>query len=366
MTGESVWNALRPEDRELLAALTRACPNATLALVGGGVRDALLGLTPLDLDVVTEARVLDLANTTGLRFTYHPQFDNATLHLPDGRFLDLIRARGETYPAPGAPPVPYPADLLTDLARRDFSVNAMALNLHAHTLIDPHDGQDHLVRKVLHPLHARSFEEDPSRLGRAARLAVRLAFDLSAEGAQQIPDALRHAPHTPRLRGELNLTFHEPRPGAVLARLRQWHATGLYGRDGSEPLLRLDAQRAQGVNVPPVVYAAAWLHMQERAIDAAQAFQLGEKPLRLLQRALSDAPFAPFAPESVLRRALALPEPTRGLSGADVMALGVPPGPPVGRALAYLANLRRSGLVRSVDDERAALKAYLEGSTAEQ
>lgn len=367
MSAPRVWEALWPQDRALLARLASLAPQARLALVGGAVRDALLGLTPLDLDVVVDGGSVEaLARESGKRFAYHPQYDNATLHLEGGRTLDLVRARGETYAFPGASPTPFPADLETDLARRDFSVNALALDLREGTLLDPLDGQEDLARRTLRPLHPRSFADDPSRLARGARLAARLNFDLHPEGRAQVPDARRYAPHTPRLRGELPLAFHEPLPGAVFARLREWGAPDVFGADAAEVLLRLDEARAAGEGVAGAVYAAAWLAAQGEADARAAEYALGEKPLRLLERARGDACFPHGSPEAQLRRALELPEPPAGLSGADVVALGVPPGPRVGRALAHLAALRRAGQVAGKEDEARELKAYLERARYER
>ena len=96
--GREVWDRLHPEDREWLRSLAReAGPGARVALVGGAVRDALLGGTPLDLDVAVEgADAGALAAASGLPALVHPAFGNATVTLPDGRQADLVRTRRET------------------------------------------------------------------------------------------------------------------------------------------------------------------------------------------------------------------------------------------------------------------------------
>ncbi|MFD1732595.1 hypothetical protein ACFSC4_18415 [Deinococcus malanensis] len=124
----AVWRRLQPHDRAWLMQLATFAEGGRIALVGGAVRDALLGHTPLDLDVVVEGTpVLKVAEKTGLPLTFHPAFQNATLSLPDGRSADLVQARRETYPEPGTNPVPHPGTLADDLRRRDFSLNALAL-----------------------------------------------------------------------------------------------------------------------------------------------------------------------------------------------------------------------------------------------
>ena len=112
-----------------------------------------VGCTPQDLDVVLEgADVQGVAGHTGLPFTFHPAFQNATVTLPDGRHADLVRARRETYPLPGANPVPHPGTLEDDLRRRDFSLNALALPVTPRgpgPLLDVVGGLDDLHARVL-------------------------------------------------------------------------------------------------------------------------------------------------------------------------------------------------------------------------
>lgn len=367
----NAWAALQKRDRAFLARLARLAREAgpaRVALVGGAVRDALLGLTPLDLDVVVEGiSVQDLAQRTGLAFTYHPRYDNATLQLPDGRALDLIHARSETYPTPGGPPSVRPADLLADLARRDFALNAIALVVsddeHAE-LLDPHGGREDLTRRTLRPLTPHSFRDDASRIVRGARLAARLGLTLHADGLAQVPDARAHAPHTHRVRHEFPLVLSEPRPGRVLATLRNWGAPDILGSDASDALERLDALAEAGHDVPHVAYTAAWLGLQPDPAEAAHAYGAGDKALRLLERARGDEPAAERTPEHDVRYALRIPEPPHGLTGRDVLALGVSAGPAVGRALRYLADLRHAGLVRTREDEHEALAAYLQERTS--
>ncbi|AFZ65931.1 CCA tRNA nucleotidyltransferase [Deinococcus peraridilitoris] len=362
MNAERAWSALE-QDRQLLSELAQQAFPARLAVVGGALRDALLGRPARELDIVLEgASVAEFARQSQLPFTYHPRYDNATLRLPDGRFIDLIRTRGERYPSPGAAPEVFPADLHTDLARRDFSVNAMALDLRGGELIDPLGGQRDLTHSALRPLHDRSFRDDPSRLARGARLAARLEFDLEASGRAQVPDALRYAPQTRRLCGELALCFQEPFPGKVFERLQTWGAEHLFGANATSSLLLLDERRASGNAVPASIYGAVWLALQPDPAEASRRYGLGEKALRLLARARSEGRFALHTPEDEVRRALQLPVPLPGLAGADLVALGVAPGPAVGQALRFLQGLREAGEVSSAEDERAALKAYLESA----
>ncbi|UBV43182.1 CCA tRNA nucleotidyltransferase [Deinococcus taeanensis] len=359
-SGEDAWAQLSPPDRAWLAELAALAAPGGVALVGGAVRDALLGGTPLDLDVVVpEADVEALARATGLPFVFHPAFGNATLTLPDGRAVDLVRARREVYPVPGGNPVPLPGTLADDLRRRDFSLNALALRVSpAGTvrLVDVTGGLDDLRARVLRPLHAASFREDASRLVRGARLAARLKLRADRALLAQVPDALDMAERTPRLWAEVRLLLHEPRPGLAAAQLRAWGAGALL--PGTGLLDALDRRRDAGAVIPVTAYTAALLHAAPDPAALAERLNLGEKPGALLTRARSDTFFPEGSPERELR-VLLRPDTYTPLTGKDVLALGVLPGRAVGDALGHLSQLRRAGQVRSSEEERQALKAFL-------
>lgn len=160
-------------------------------LVGGTVRDLLLGRAGTDLDVMLVGDALELAAELaaeeGSRVTPYPRFLSATLHRPRGGRLDLAAARRESYARPGALPTVVAGMLDDDLKRRDFTINAMALALGPRSfgrLHDPHGGRADLRSKTLRPLREDSFVEDPTRLFRAVRFAARLGFAIPAPAAR--------------------------------------------------------------------------------------------------------------------------------------------------------------------------------------
>lgn len=179
--GEQVLEALAstPGGPQLLA-LSERCED--VALVGGSVRDLLLHRTPRELDVVLAhhpaAFAQELAQALGARLTTHERFGTALLQWEGGR-IDLARQRAETYPAPGALPEVRPGTVEEDLARRDFTVNAIAVAIGGErpgTLrVVEHAGED-LAAGRLRVLHERSFIDDPTRLWRLARYQARLGF----------------------------------------------------------------------------------------------------------------------------------------------------------------------------------------------
>ncbi len=166
-------------------------------LVGGPVRDLLLGLPVRDVDVLMSDQLEEVAEASARRLSArarrHPRFLTATIEGRDFR-IDMARARREVYPTPGSLPRVEPAELEEDFARRDFSVNAMALPLDAssgNSLLDPHGGLADLEARRLRVLHDGSFVDDPTRLYRAARYAARLRFRLESRTARLAREAVR-------------------------------------------------------------------------------------------------------------------------------------------------------------------------------
>src|SRR4051794_33719546 len=165
-----------------LERIREAAGGTPAYLVGGAVRDLLLGREDrADIDVVVEGDVAAIAAALGGEARSHERFGTATVRVGD-LVADLAAARAESYAHPGALPEVRPAALADDLARRDFSVNAMAIPLGGEArLIDPHEGAGDVERRALRVLHGRSFVDDPTRALRAARYAARLGFALDPE-----------------------------------------------------------------------------------------------------------------------------------------------------------------------------------------
>ncbi len=198
-------------------------------LVGGAVRDLLLGEGPVDLDLVVEGDAAPLARRIAERLggavQVHERFATATV-AAGGRHFDLARARSERYPTPGALPEVRPASLAEDLLRRDFSVHAVALAVGGTDLgrlrTVPHALED-LDARRLRVLHEESFPDDPTRLLRLARYAARLGFTVEARTAELAAAAVREGALAtvsgPRIGRELRLAAGEPDPVAGFARL---------------------------------------------------------------------------------------------------------------------------------------------------
>ncbi|HEX5503009.1 MAG TPA: hypothetical protein VFW96_10325 [Thermomicrobiales bacterium] len=364
------------------AATLRLVAGAALArglapyLVGGAVRDLLLGQNTVDLDVVVAgdavALAAALAAETGAAVRVHERFRTATLAWPDGRQFDLVTARWERYPVPGALPEVVPGTLDDDLRRRDFTVSAMAASLDPATygaLVDPCGGLADLRAGAIRALHPASFRDDPTRLLRAVRYEQRLsALARAGDAATPRPPTFAMEPRTlawfrdavaagaartltvERLAHEFVRLLDEPAAAPMLARLAD---LGLLPQ--ISPELRWDdetrralADLASSWLVPQPPYAA-WMarcalllaHLPPgRAADAARALRLEAAAVGLAAQVAALREQSPALTRPLANSALA-----NLLDPYSVTALGalaaLEPDPTLRAQVAhYLAELR--------------------------
>src|SRR3954451_22837564 len=174
---DELAQALREAHPEL--GTVRAAARQPIYLVGGAVRDLLLGRERADVDLMVEGDATALAAELGGANSEHDRFGTVKVDV-EGHEVDIAGARTETYEKPGALPTVTPAASVEEhLARRDFTVNAMAIPLQGEPrLLDPHGGKSDLEQGLLRVLHDRSFVDDPTRAIRAARYASRFGFRL--------------------------------------------------------------------------------------------------------------------------------------------------------------------------------------------
>jgi tRNA nucleotidyltransferase (CCA-adding enzyme) len=208
-----------PAAPAVLDHLTDAVP---VYLVGGAVRDLLLGGRPLDLDLVVEGDPAPVVAALGGDVRTHDRFGTSTVSL-DGFDYDLARSRRETYAYPGALPDVSPAPLSEDLLRRDFTVNALAIALVgdlAGTVEAAPQGLEDLQRRRLRVLHDASFIDDPTRALRLARYASRLEFEIEPHTRALLESALDAGAISTvsgsRIGAELRLLAREPDPVSAL------------------------------------------------------------------------------------------------------------------------------------------------------
>lgn len=227
--GAAVLECVRglPGGPELLAAAEKH--GGRVELVGGAVRDIMLGCAPRELDVIVDSDVERLAGalaeTLQATLALHERFGTAVVR-GEGASIDLATIRAESYSAPGALPDVHPGTLEQDLERRDFAVNAIAVGLAGE-----HTGRVRAVRGALEDLdgrrlrvlHDASFLEDPTRVLRLARYAARLGFEIEPHtallAAQALAGGALRTLSGQRLGAELRLALGEPDPVAPLAEL---------------------------------------------------------------------------------------------------------------------------------------------------
>ena len=352
--------------RDVLERLGR--PPAVAALdgeeavyvVGGAVRDLLLGRRPHELDFVVEGDAVAVARRAaeriGGRVTAYERFGTATVAAPEATF-DVTAARRERYPRPGAlPEVELGASLREDLERRDFTVNAIALHLADGRLLSLPGAEEDLAARRLRVIHDGSFRDDPTRMLRLARYAARLGFEPDPDTDALVDPALLPTVTGSRLGAELRLLLREPQPAALLALERHGLGRALLGDEFSvDPEVVTRAQaltppdaRADLVALAATIPGAVGPRLDHLAFPAAErdvvARAAAASPLRpsadvdlwrLLRRepaevvavagARGDAAPARRWLDEVRHRRLAI-------TGDDIVAAGLS-GPAVGEAL---------------------------------
>ncbi|MDX6643465.1 MAG: hypothetical protein QOD76_1427 [Solirubrobacteraceae bacterium] len=370
-------------------------------LVGGAVRDVLLERDGdrgnLDLDVVVEGDAAEVAREAAERLRgavrLHDRFNTATVTAADLTF-DVAGARRESYERPGALPEVEAATLDEDLARRDFSVNAMAV-----ALAGPEPGSlravagalEDLEAHRLRVLHDASFRDDPTRLLRLVRYAGRLGFTIEARthelAEQAIAEGVLRTVSGPRIGAELALTLREPEGvkalelAAKLGLDRALHP----GFEARPDLLASALELLPGDARPEVLGLAvcatgferadlrewldelAWPAPERDAViaaafeaaDVARALQAAERPSQLAAAVRGKPPelvahAGALGPREAATHALTAAALTLEISGDDVVAAGVPEGPDVGRALAAALDAKLDGEARGREAELAA------------
>ena len=380
-------------------------------LVGGLVRDLFLEATGSpDLDVAlvgaTADTFDDIARLTRGEITKRSQFNTVQMRV-GGDDFDIIMARSESYPSPGSLPVVRSGTLEEDLARRDFSVNAMAVSLSEANwgrLHDPQGGLRDLRSGTLRTLYADSFRDDATRILRAARYASRLSFQLSPGTRQALLSSVgfMSSVSPARVRDELERLFLESDATSALGLLSEWGALSAIS-----PALEYEAdawalysERTAGLSKRgriAVGYAilgagmsvAGSARVAARLMPGARARRALRDSAGLITR-IDEGEFEgavnsavaetldAFSELSVmgcaivragspiggrLEEYLRVHRPLRTiLTGDDIIALGVPRGPEVGRIQRRLRAARQDGLIESRAEEEAFVLDGLKAS----
>ena len=378
-------------------------------LVGGSVRDMLMdrpGVVDLDIALVgADSETFDrIASLTGGTVSKLSQFTTAKLSIDDLE-VDLAMARAEEYPTSGSLPIVRPGTLEEDLARRDFSVNAMAISLSSDDwgdLYDNHTGVADLEKQRLRVLYKGSFRDDPTRILRAARYMSRLHLKPTTETIDELNGSVKYLNEVSpaRVRNELERVFAESDPDAAFRSLREWGVLAAIHPSLGEPS---DAWRSfvaktgdlphrSQVNVGYAVLACGLSAAAANGVivrlrpDSAACRAIRESAL-LSRTALSDLLdcsnsqlarlLDPLTASAVLGASLTTGDESGrrlaeyleyhrrlrpNLSGNDLIALGVQQGPTVGHILERLRNAWLDGEVSNADGELELAKKLINRS----
>ena len=389
-------------------------------LVGGSVRDILLGRQPNDFDIVTEKDVsavaAAVADKVGTHVISYGRFMTHKVHI-GGRFYDFAAARLEYYDFPGSLPTVAPASLVKDLLRRDFTINALAMSLTASDfgrVVDASGGLADLEQGIVRMTYPDSFIEDPARILRGVRVAVRLGFTMDKDTEAKARDALQLGLLSVRRNKRAQDEFKELLAGAESVQCIMALSAlgcGLTGlplvpprKAKRELLSSLEQERLRGEDIhDPLPWLApllVWLGdirsdtlqailkdfgLSDRMAASCRSWQArerqlrcalleGEEPVSAIAHLIARTPLPAVSvararlglagavgakARILLETALArLAEPPL-VSGNDVLALGISEGRTVGGLLERMRTMQMDGIIRSRDEALASLKAIL-------
>jgi len=379
---------------------------AGLYLVGGAARDLLLGQASFDIDLVVEGDAPRLASLlaqqTGGQVVVHHRFGTAKLSIRN-LTLDLSTARSETYLHPGALPAVRPSSIKNDLARRDFTINSMAIRLNRDDfgqLLDPFEGEKDLARKLIRILHEKSFVDDATRMLRAIRYEQRFDFWLepNTENLLRRDISKLHTISGDRIRHELELILKEELPEKPLRRagdlglLRTIYPSlrgngwmtqrfqearsllhppplGLYfslllyhlsQAEAEDVIARLKMPRAiSRVILDTLRLKQDYIALESPDLSPSGIYHLLENrsfPSLLACVAATDSPLITSRLHLYLDK---LRHVRTSLNGTALQQMGVPPGPRVGEVLKALQEAKLDGQARTKQEEIDLVRAWL-------
>jgi tRNA nucleotidyltransferase (CCA-adding enzyme) len=390
-----------------LAGITASRLNDCVFLVGGVVRDLLLGRTNLDLDLVAESDAIklaeELARSKNGKVFAHSRFNTAKLRWSKWS-VDIATARSESYSKPGAlPTVQCGGSIENDLSRRDFSINAMAVYLappHYGELIDLYRGREDLEQGKIRVLHDYSFKDDATRLWRAVRYEQRLNFRIESHTLSLLKRDLAYldAISGDRIRHELELCLEEECPEKALLRANQ---LGIMARIC--PILEADNwldrkfNRARGMMqpyYPPQEMYLAFLVYRLPVSDLEDLIGYLKFPNALAHTlrdtvnlknrlsSLAGSGTSPsriyhylhqFSTNAILANLVVSEHPVirqrielylsklryvrTALTGADLMQAGIPSGPHIKEVMEFLREARLDGKVTTKEEELDLVKS---------
>jgi len=388
-----------------VAGEVAASQGQSLYLVGGVVRDLLLGRTNFDLDLVVEGNAIDLARqlieTKQGKIATYPRFNTAKLEWNKWS-VDLATARSETYAKPGALPSVKPSPIDKDLFRRDFTINTMAIYLNPSRygeLIDLYGGREDLEHKLIRILHQKSFIDDATRIWRGLRYEQRLNFQLEPNTLRllQRDIPMLDTISGDRIRYELECILQEEFPEKILRRAKELGVLAklhpsLKGNGWLTEKFK-QARQLSSPNLPPVGLYLVLLTYSLSDEENEHLISYLRLPKALAQtlrdsislksklQSLADPELTPsniyyllhgYSPPAIVANSLASDSPVArqhiqlflnklryvklALTGDDLKRIGITPGPKIKEILKLLHEARLDGKVTSKRGEEDLIK----------
>jgi tRNA nucleotidyltransferase (CCA-adding enzyme) len=429
MTHNDLLGRLPQDRRSLLRDLGNLADEGGvyLYLVGGVVRDLLLKRENWDLDLTVEGNGIAFARLVADRYgaglAVFERFATARLVFPDGLKMDIATTRRESYAQPAILPTVQPASIEEDLSRRDFTINAIAVQLNPRQfgrLLDPYGGKRDLRARTIRVLHAGSFQDDPTRIFRAIRFEQRFGFRLARTSVRLLALAastnLIQQLSGPRLKNEILLLFAEHDPVRAIARLAQlklfrflhrrlcytkkvkrvvtavpkalaWWARRFPNSVIDRPIVYLMALSSESSAVVVAAMIRRLALTREQAKNVSAGGSLVDRALkrltnkgtvrpsqvyRLLADLSDEALVLLLAKQvsaqhgvrvSLLKRHLVAYARNRAiktaLTGRDLQAMGLKPGPQYKTILGRLLDARIDGMITTEADERIIVQKRL-------
>ena len=388
-------------------------------VVGGFVRDLLLNIENLDIDIVVEGDGIVFASYLGKKFhgrvKSHSKFGTSVVILPDGFRIDVATARMEFYKHPAALPIVEKSSIESDLFRRDFTVNSLAIKLNgkeAFCLIDFFNGERDLKEGILRVLHNLSFIDDPCRIFRAIRFEQRYRFTIGKQTQSFMKNAIQKGLvdqlSGSRLLNELKLILNEKNPIKCVRRMDEYFllkflAPGRFENpESNQAFERLEEVLSwsrmmpfsrkpetwfvyffglfYGLNDDEFQKAVFRLRLPVRLKNRLQDDRVHcQKALRVLKKKADMAPseiydlFSMLSLEAVIfLLALCANERSNqyatlyfsqyhasaklSLSGADLIQMGMKPGPVFQTVFKTLRDARINGVIKSRNEEMALVR----------
>jgi|UniRef100_A0A7C3UWK6 tRNA nucleotidyltransferase/poly(A) polymerase len=377
-----------------IAEIARNLPGG-LYLVGGPLRDLLLGKRIKDLDLAVDGDQFLLAKRIARRIkgnlTFFPQFLTAKIISPE-MTIDIARTRKEIYEKPAKLPRVFPATIVEDLKRRDFTINAIAYDLKKKKFFDPLHGREDLKKGLIRILHQNSFVDDPTRIFRAIRFEIRFGFAIEKETFLRMREAIKESFISllsgERVLQELRLVMKEKRWREMIERINQLGIFKSYFGKNLPKRVMESLLLIRERNIPKdylLLYLLSFLpterlpltREEKKGISFFQKFSSLKRRLRRIKRpskiyeALMDFPKPVLLlvkelldeerKEKIERflRTLSKIKPT--LSGKELKRLGVKPEVKYGEFLRKLLARRLNGQIKTKRDEIKYLQRLTQG-----